>query len=171
LKEVAMKVQTKFLVVFSIMGVLYSSSLHAIMPKLSLQELRDKTDCIMLGSTESMRSYWAKDTVTGADLIFTDVTVKPIEWFKTDADSTARLERIHVRILGGQVDSIGLYVSDSPEFEVGESVILFLHPEIGDQFKVFAWRLGKYTIIKNHIRENGLPVQAFIEKIKHGLKK
>ena len=85
------------------------------------------------------------------------------------------VKEIMVKVPGGEVDDIGLKVSDTPEFREGEEVFLFLRIEKLPILKVAGLFQGKYTIedgkVKNKVLEREIPLDIFIDQIEEIMKK
>ncbi len=138
----------------------------ALMQKLELNELTDQSDSIITGTIAELNSQW--DTEQGN--IFTTVTV--------NVDSKIKGEEkpgiITVMIPGGTVDGITQIVSDTPEFRVGEEVVLFLNElpwykiiftgSASNNFYEMCGNFqGKFSIIDNNA--SGIPLEEFEEEI------
>lgn len=80
-------------------------------------------------------------------LIFTRVTLQPVEWWKGGAAGT----RVVVRVPGGSVGGLTQTVDGVSAFAAGEEVVVFLR-KLGDEpgaavYAVEGLALGKFTVV------------------------
>ena len=67
---------------------------------------------------------------------------------------------------GGEVEDLGLWVSDQPVFEVGQKVIVFVQQDLNsDYLRVTGLYQGKYTVEHGIVIETGLTVREFVDAI------
>jgi len=137
--------------------------------------------CIPHFSLAAMRTMDLYELTNGADLIVTG-TVTNIEsrseqgiftFFKIKVKQNikgAAPQEVIVKVSGGEVNGIGLLVSDMPKFKLGEEVTVFLKKN-GDYYIIPGLYQGKYTTINNIIRENNLPLDTFVSQIKANMQK
>ena len=92
---------------------------QALMLQLSLEELSDKADSIVMGTVESATAVWNEDRTA----INTTVVVSVEEDYKNDRQQNT----VSIVVPGGEVDGITQAVSDTPVFEPGERAVLFLN--------------------------------------------
>lgn len=93
----------------------------SVMP-MSLPQLADHTGQAFVGTVASVRSYWTGDPKR----IESQVTFQQVEYLKgklPDASDTFELT-----VPGGEVDGIGMRVTDAPVFEPGQKWILLILP-------------------------------------------
>jgi len=100
---------------------------QAVMLKLSLDELAQKADSVVIGSVIESTSRWNNNHTC----IYTEVVFNVEDVLK----GTAKQGKVSLILPGGQVGDIGLTVSDVPRFETGEKAVLFLEQLSQDQFK------------------------------------
>ena len=93
---------------------------------------------IVIGRVTDISSHW--DTRQGQ--ILTDITVRLDEILK----GTAPGAEVTIRQLGGRVGDIESRVEGSPEFSVGERVLLFLTTRRDGTLRVAHLYLGKFSI-------------------------
>jgi hypothetical protein len=96
----------------------------ALMIRLTLDDLIEKSDTIVIGKvvdifpsrsgTEPLWSSYLK--------IFTDVIIQTESYLYGEPQSAY----IAVRVMGGSVDNITMWVEDEPVFNLGEEAVLFL---------------------------------------------
>jgi len=134
--------------------VLAGSALAAV-EELSLEELINEATLIIRGRVIDTNARWNADHT----LIYTYVTIRRTEYIK----GTPRAGDLVIEVPGGTVGEITLWVSDTPTFEEGQEVILFLREEY---FQVVGWFQGKYTIVDDVVVEKGIPLDQFTGQIK-----
>ncbi len=109
-----------FILTFCLLTLLlWASSAHALMLKMSLEELTEGADTIVMGTVESTSSHWNDDRTS----IYTVVEVSVEEGLKNEVGR----KEITVIVPGGEAEGIIQMVSDMPNFIVGERVMLFLN--------------------------------------------
>jgi hypothetical protein len=120
---------------------------------LSLQQLSQGAEMIVLGAVTSQASAWN----TSHTAIYTDVTVDVEEAIKGGAGP-----EVTFRIAGGEVGHIGMRVSTHPTFHIGERVIVFLHTT-GATAQLFGLQQGKFTVNDDTVTQEGqlVPVPDF----------
>jgi len=87
-----------------------------LMKKMELSQLTARADLIVVGQVKEIESRWDP-----GETIFTYVTIGVEQSEKGSSGAEVTL-----RFPGGEVGEIGLWVSDSPVFQKGEKVKLFL---------------------------------------------
>jgi len=144
----------------------------ALVVEKDVEQLTHEADLILVGKVKSMRSQWNSERT----LIHTYATVSISKYVKKSSQvhwwDESMEKEVVVRILGGEVDSLRLTVSDTPEFEEGEEVFLFLRIRTdGEPFlKVAGLFQGKYTIengtAKNKVLGLEIPVEQFTSHVR-----
>jgi hypothetical protein len=157
----------------SLWGAVPSS---ATMIGLSTELLTKQSGLIITGEVQETKSQWTdnKRAIVTIATIAIDEVVKGRSAAKT----------IRVKYEGGEVDGIGMRVSDSVELTGGERVLLFLNQgqqrNDSAEYEIVGKAQGKYTIGKDNIArkkgfsvagrkeviDNDIPVSTLIEKIK-----
>lgn len=94
----------------------------ASMIERDVSELTNDAEAVIEGKVTSIKSEWSDNPNAG---IVTNVNIEVTDVIK--GDLIVR-EEVVVQTLGGEIleQNIGLQVSDQPEFQVGEEVIIFL---------------------------------------------
>ncbi|MCX5801311.1 MAG: hypothetical protein NTX17_08000 [Candidatus Eisenbacteria bacterium] len=131
---------------------------EALMQKATLAQLAEGSTGIIQGQVTDITSQWDADGKT----IFTYVTVTVDQWFKGTGSQT-----ITIRVPGGEVDGVGLMVEDTPVFAKGQTVVTFVEPsEEQSVMKVKGLFQGKFTVENGKVREAGLPLGDFVQRVK-----
>jgi hypothetical protein len=140
-----------------------------------LLELVRNADCIAIGTVIERNSYWNEER----SRIYTSVVLSVEDKLK----GTANQGRIVVTVLGGEVEEIGLLVSNTPSFEQDERVVVFLkklsesqcaeakNPELdlsGHEFEVYGGFRGKLRVTEGKVGD--LPLAKFKERVSRALK-
>jgi hypothetical protein len=168
------------IMVFIIAIVLFAACVPcqslAMMVTLSTEYLTLASDLIITGEVQDSTSSWSDDKKS----IYSIATVVTKEAIK------GRLQQKSLKVMyeGGEIDGIGLRVSDVTPLRIGETVLLFLTPEKIDtveiRYKIVGKAQGKYSIDKNGIArkdgyagedgkpvvENTIPLDILINEIK-----
>jgi len=138
------------LVLFALVG-----TASADVEVMSLADLINKASTILQGKVSKVEPHWNKDQT----MIYTSVTVSVGSYLK--GGNAAR--DVTIEVPGGTVGEISLWVSDTPVFEEGQEVILFLREEY---FQIVGWFQGKFTVVDDVVVEKGIPVDQFTGHIK-----
>jgi hypothetical protein len=131
----------------------------ALVEALSLEELTSKSSIIIRGKVIALSSRWNEERTQ----ILTDVTIEVSDYIKGESQGA----ELTIRVPGGVVEGIGMWVSDVPSFEEGQEVVLFL---FGNDFEVVGGFQGKFTVEKGMVLEVGLPVEEFISGVRQTMK-
>jgi hypothetical protein len=123
----------------------------AMMVTLSTENLTKASDVIITGEVINSKSFWSADK----QFIYTFATVAIRKVIKGKPLQNS-LTVVHE---GGEVDGIGLKVSDVAPLSRGETVLLFLSPEKittpGMRYTIVGKAQGKYSLDKNGMARKG----------------
>jgi hypothetical protein len=133
-----------------------------LMVKISLEDLTKRTDLILVGKVKRIECEWNGDSTR----IFTYVTIA----VEIPIKGVSGAEELTIRQLGGTVDSLTLWVSDTPQFKQGEEVLVFLEPVERAHYSVVGWFQGKFTIKDNQVLESNMSLESFVNQIKMTIK-
>ena len=167
--------------------VLLPSFSRGMMTGLSVKELSDRADTVLLGKVMDKEVFWSAD----GKMIMTSVVIEVGEVIKGVVGD----QYVTVEYPGGEIGEIGMKVSDVPTFQTGEMVLVFLKAvqskrfESDDAgtgehsvFQVVAKAQGKYSIATDGIARrsgfslaeggkalvNEVPMETLIRMIKKG---
>jgi len=114
---------------------------NGLMIKIDVDTLWAESDAAILGTVTSIEAYSA-----ARGMIYTVVTIQVEDHFIQPSDKST----VSVRIEGGEIGDMGVWVEDQPEFRIGENVFVFLsipeEPEGEYDFTVFGCFQGKFTV-------------------------
>jgi hypothetical protein len=164
--------------VFTIMFLIlcFLSVSFALMTGLSTRKLALNSNIVIKGEVVEIVSQWTEDRTA----IFSTATVRIEEMVTGSYDK----ENVKVVYDGGVIDGIGMKVSDTASFKKGETVILFLTPDLKlrkvQAYRVYGRAQGKYLVGKDNIArkrgfstisgsdeiDNDLSADKLIEKIR-----
>lgn len=123
----------------------------AMVVTLSTENLTKTSDVIITGDVINSKSFWSADK----QFIYTMATVAIREVIK----GRPHQNNLTIVLEGGEVDGIGLKVSDVAPLTMGETVLLFLSPEKATipamRYRIVGKAQGKYTIDKNGMARKG----------------
>ncbi len=102
------------------------------------QEMAQLAEAIYVGKVVSVTPSWAG----GGRSIVTDVAVRVEEPLKRSSTG----EVVHLAVPGGTVNGITLDVEGTPDFTVGERVLLYTERTSAGTLDVLGWRQGKWRI-------------------------
>ena len=118
-------------------GQSLTSGAGGLMTGLTLDQLTDEADLVVVGTVESLQTCRSHGPVT----IMTLVTISSGDQIKGDA-----APRVTVAVPGGAIDNLRLAVASSPEFTVGERVVTFLGATEGGDLFPSSGFAGKFTV-------------------------
>ncbi|MCF6149141.1 MAG: hypothetical protein E3K37_10835 [Candidatus Kuenenia sp.] len=157
----------------------FITNAQAIVTGLSTEELTKSSHAVITGTVEDVQSYWSNDRKT----IFTSATIKLTEIIRGNIIQNT----ITVEYEGGEVEGIGLKISDMATLNKGEKILLFLKTAKSKRteqkenvFRIVGRAQGKYFIDKNGIAkksgfttinrkeviDNNIPIETLIDRIK-----
>lgn len=113
--------------------------------KNSLENLTMRADIIIIGTVTEIKSQWNKDKTR----IWSFVKIN----FEENIKGNNIQDEVTIRVLGGEIDGIGMKVSNSPEFELKQRFLCFLQKDTNNTFAVVGWEAGKF-IFQNGIWSN-----------------
>ncbi|MBF0337084.1 MAG: hypothetical protein HQL05_04560 [Nitrospirae bacterium] len=148
------------LLVFSVTWmfvVSLNTTATGVMIGLTNEELTRQSSLVVMGNVVDKQSFWNTEGTT----IYTGVTINVKEVVRGETSP----ETITVRYEGGEIGDVGLRVSDTPQFEKGEDVLVFLSPvanvsgkgvsDTSGTFYVVGSGQGKYSVEMNAIATRG----------------
>jgi hypothetical protein len=103
-----------------------------------VEALTFSADAVVHGRVIGARSHPG----SGGGLIFTEVSVVPIDWWK----GAGGQKPIAVRVEGGTIGDIGQTVAGAPAFTAGDEVVLFLRRIATGLYEVERFGLGKFVV-------------------------
>jgi len=136
-----------------------SQSASGLVEKLTLDDLAARANLVVLG--EVVDVVYQKEANGN---IYTLATLSVGQTFKGGT-----IKEVVISTPGGKLDGKILEVEGAPNFQLGESAIVFL--EKGDGiFRVIGGFQGKFTIDKNNMVDN-VPLQQFAEQVRNAVAK
>lgn len=127
-----------WLVLFVGVCILDTSASAGTVRAMNLQEMTERADMIFTGRVLGKRAEWNAERTR----IYTFVTFEVENYLKGGAGSQVAT----VRLLGGQVGPYLAHLPGTPQFTVGEDVLLFCAGEQARVPSVLGLSLGKFTI-------------------------
>ena len=103
-----------------------------------VEALTLSSDAVLHGRVVGIRPR----SPSGGGLIFTEVSVLPIDWWK----GPTSFAPISVRLEGGQLGDIGQTVAGTPVLTPGDEVVLFLHRLATGLYNVERFGMGKFSL-------------------------
>jgi hypothetical protein len=103
-----------------------------------VEALTASADAVVHGRVAGARSHPGE----GGGLIFTEVSVVPIGWWK----GAAHVNPIAIRVEGGTLGDIGQTVAGAPSFATGDEVVVFLRRIATGLYEVERLDLGKFLV-------------------------
>jgi len=127
------------------------------MVKLSLEELLEQADTVVVGTVAGQTSTWNNPHTA----ILTDSTVVVEQVIKGSP-----VETVTVRTSGGMVGKVGLWVEDEPPLRIGEEAVLFLDTRQMPARVVGAFQ-GMYVVRDGTVTWEGrtVPLAEFLNTI------
>lgn len=136
-----------------------SQSASGLVEKLTLDDLAARANLVVLG--EVVDVVYQKEANGN---IYTLATLSIGQTFKGGT-----IKEVVISTPGGKLNGKILEMESAPNFQLGESAIVFL--EKGDGiFRVIGGFQGKFTIDKNNMVGN-VPLQQFVEQVRNAVAK
>lgn len=128
---------------------LMSSLAFGLLKYLPLEYLKKNAEIIVLGEVRNIRPFWNE----AKNKILTEVSLAPQKFLKG-----REAQEIKVIVQGGVIGRKGLWVSDQPQFQKGEKVILFLTAGKLLGREVLGWQQGKFQVVKDKTTQQDLVI-------------
>ena len=137
----------------------------SLMVPLSTQTLASDSESVVTGAVEDVKSCWDNK----GQSIVTRATIKVDQVVRGEVEPGL----VEIEYMGGKVGDLVLKVSDSPSFEKGQEVVVFLkHTDSGlggGAYKVVGQAQGKYTVGADGIaRKEGFSVMNTAASLSEG---
>jgi hypothetical protein len=135
-------------------------NLYSQMVKVPLEQLSISSPTIIRGTVLRKWSDYEAD----GKYIVTFITFRVSEKVKGEPKDT-----VTVVVPGGAVGNLGLEVSHTPKFRIGEDVIVFISDDYRGRATVTEWRQGKISILNDNVSYGSTEFEAreFIEALKN----
>jgi len=106
-----------------------------------------KAPQLIRGTVEKIESDWGTDS-QGTRRIYTFIQILVSEVLKGDAQSIRPDTRLTIRELGGEKDGVGLMISGTASFQLGEEVVVFVSRESNDDrsYDLSGLMMGKLEV-------------------------
>jgi hypothetical protein len=142
--------------------LLIAGMANALVVKMDTPELTEKAKQIVIGHVVNVQSEWHDEN----QMIFTYVSVQVEEFVKGTGRNT-----VTVKIPGGTLEDqdLRLWVSDIPEFSIGERVVLFLK-DMTPHTNLLGLFQGKYTVVDDRVLERDIELDEFLNEIRFHLR-
>jgi hypothetical protein len=151
-----MKVNLSVLVTSLVVFFALSVPAKGLSRKKHLEDLVSDANLIFIGTVLNKASFFDKDgSIQTEILLKNEVQLSPIDSFS---------EYVKVIVPGGEIGDVGMVVSDSPGFNLGETTLLFLAGDSGRYVTVGADQ-GKVTIIGKRLAERDEYAADLLEKV------
>jgi len=152
---------TRKFLVFALILV-FSFSLGYAKQPLSIKELTDKAESIVIGKVVNQKSEWNSSKTQ----IYTTVTFDVQEYLKGSSDAGTKT----FRLPGGKVGDIELRIAEMPEFKSGERALLFLkNGNTPDDAQIVGMKQGKYSINGDRVVEKNKSLAELKKEIVNNL--
>ena len=145
--------------IFALLSMVFIATIaFAMEVPVTLEQLTHDSDRIIRGRVMSISSHKGANEF-GDELIFTDVVVRADEALKGDRS------QLKLTVEGGTVGGVTLAVSDSPQFRVGEEIVIFAKKDVST-FRPTYRSQSKYTVSADGtVHPKGMPYDEFKKKI------
>ena len=122
--------------------------------KLTLEQVAAKADSILVGKVTDVTYYQE-----GEGNVYTRVTLSVEQTIKGETGG-----EVVIRVPGGEMDGLTMFVTDTPSFQLEERAVVFLDKGEGT-FTVAGGLWGKFTIDNNNMVSDK-PLTEFIDQIR-----
>lgn len=130
---------------------------------MAVDTLTQEADRIVRGKVRNLSSRAGRNEY-GDELIYSDIYISVTEALKGDRSD------LILTVEGGTVNGITLTVSDSPEFKIGEEILVFVKKDVLTN-RPFGGLNSKYTIADGRrVLQNGMNYGEFKTSIIQALR-
>jgi len=144
--------------VLTIILMLCSNAGATTLLKMSLDEITNNANEIVLGTVQGSSYQWDLDN----SQIYTYSKINVEKVIKGNAET----KEITVKTPGGEIDKVIMEVPGSPELKQGQKCIVFLYNADPRYLSnLVGFTQGKFTVVDNVVQENGKTVEEFINEI------
>lgn len=127
-----------------------NTEISAILAKVTPEELIKGSDGVIIGTVKDLSVTKAPSNLrAGEQDIVTNVNIA-VEKYLSNPKNLS-LENITVQVVGGTIGKETMTAEDSPDFEVGQKVLVFLKQGSNGILTVYGWSQGKYTVVNDQI--------------------
>ena len=128
-------------VLFAALALMQDGAEASTVRAMNLEQMTDRADMIFTGRVASKRAEWNAERTR----IYTYVTFEVDSYLKGGNDARVAT----VRLLGGRVGPYVAHLPGTPQFGIGEEVLLFCAGQQARIPSVLGLSLGKFTISTN----------------------
>jgi len=132
-----------------------SQSSQPLMEKLSVDDLAGRADLIVVGDATDIH-YDRNGNGDVKTLVRLSVT---------DVVKGTSVEELVIQVAGGQSGDVNVSVEDTPEFRLGERVVVFLRQVGAGAFTVVGGFQGRFGIDESDMVSGNVPLTQFIDQI------
>lgn len=136
------------------------TSISNILIRTTPEEMVKQSDLIVIGTVSDLKAAKAPSVLQeGEEDIVTNINIS-VEKYLSNPNNLS-LSELVVQIVGGTINKETMVVEDSPSFDEGQRVVVFLQKKDDNTFTVYGWSQGKYTISNGNIADNGKEKDLF----------
>ena len=147
---------------FQIQGTTATGGAFAMAMPVTLDEMTDSSSRIVEGTVKAFRSCPSPD---GRGIV-TQVVLTPSSHLKTPSGMPAPKGDLMITVPGGEIGNLDLRVGSSPEFSVGEQVVVFLRESGGGALHLTEGFQSKFAVTPaGTVQSLGLGLGAFEARI------
>ncbi len=127
-----------------------NTEISTILAKVTPEELINGSDGVIIGTVKDLRATKApSNLLAGEQDIVTNVNIA-VEKYLSNPKNLS-LENITVQVAGGTIGKETMTAEESPDFEVGQKVLVFLKQGSNSVLTVYGWSQGKYVVVDDQI--------------------
>ena len=127
-----------------------------------LRELSVRSARIVTGTVESFRT--CRDDATNE--FITSVIIAAQQHLKSPPGESSTPAQITVDVPGGQIGKVRMAAGTSPEFTVGEQVVVFLRQVEGGRLRLTADVQGKFSVAGGEVQRAALALESFAARVR-----
>jgi hypothetical protein len=124
-----------------------STAIEALLPKLTPDELLERSSGVVLGTVTHLEvekiSSWIRPWGDNEDIV-TNATIEVEKYLYNPKQLTS--DTVTVQVIGGELGNETMSAEESPSFQIGDRVIVYLNQKEENLYTVYGWALGKYTV-------------------------
>ncbi len=131
-----------------------TTKVDTVLAKVTSKDMVKDSDAVILGTVNGLKTTIAASNLRPEEKdIVTDVSISVEKYLSNSKNISAK--EVVVRVLGGTIGNKTMISENSPVFENGQRVVVFLKKGDNDIFTVYGWAQGKYTVDDSNIASLG----------------
>lgn len=122
-----------------------TTAVHAVLAQVTPEELVNSSDGVIVGIVQESRVDKVASTIRLGKKDIVTTNIISIEKYISNPHNLSAKE-ITVQVIGGTIGDETMEAEEAPKLKKEDRVLIFLKQVEGNNFTVYGWSQGKYTI-------------------------